>query len=453
MKFVFLVPAAAALVGMTGSFLHHQTAAVPASGRAVQAVAVPAGTLLTGQAALGDWSTDAPGVRRKLTVDMLPPPRDTPSVDNGAHMVPRPKGAVPKAPAGFTVSLFAGSLNNPRKLVTAPNGDIFVAESGANRIKILRAARGAAHPETTSVYAEGLSQPFGIAFYPSGLNPKYVYIANTDSVVRFAYASGDLKASGTAETIVPDIPGGGRLRGGGHWTRDIAFSPDDKKMFVSVGSHSNHDDADTHPEEFHRANILEFTPAGTGGRVFASGIRNPVGIAFQPGTGQLWTSVNERDTLGDYLVPDYITRVQPGGFYGWPWYYMGKHQDPDLPDAHPDLLARVITPDVLLQPHMASLSLTFYTGTQFPAKYRGMVFAAEHGSWNRAHRAGYKVICVPVGKNGAATGEFDDFLTGFLTSDGDVWGRPVGVTTAADGSLLVSDDGSNSIWRVSYTGK
>ena len=445
MKIVLLVPVAAALAGMAGSYLHHQTH--------VRVISAPAGTVLTGQAALGDWSTDAPGVRRKLTVDMLPPPHDTPSVDNGAHMVPRPQGAMPKAPAGFEVSLFAGNLSNPRKIVTAPNGDVFVAESGANRIKILRAARGGAHPETTSVYADNLSQPFGIAFYPSGPNPKYVYVANTDSVVRFAYTNGDLKASGAAETIVPDIPGGGRLRGGGHWTRDIAFSPDDAKMFVSVGSHSNHDDADTHPEEFHRADILEYSPKGSGGRVFASGIRNPVGIAFQPGTGQLWTSVNERDTLGDYLVPDYITRVQPGGFYGWPWYYMGKHQDPDLPDAHPDLKERVVTPDVLLQPHMASLALTFYTGAQFPAQYRGMVFAAEHGSWNRAHRAGYKVICVPVGKNGAATGEFDDFLTGFLTPDGDVWGRPVGVTTASDGSLLVSDDGSNSIWRVRYVGK
>ena len=452
MKIVFLVPAVAALVGMAGFYPHHQAVAAKPQAN-TRVMSAPAGTLLTGRAALGDWSTDAPGVRRKLTVEMLPPPHDTPSVDNGAHMVPRPEGAIPKAPAGFEVSLFAGALSNPRKIVTAPNGDIFVAESGANRVKILRAARGAAHPETVSLYAEELSQPFGIAFYPSGPNPKYVYIANTDSIVRFAYANGDLKARGAAEMIVPDIPGGGRLRGGGHWTRDIAFSPDNTKMFVSVGSHSNHDDADTHPEEFHRADILEYSPAGTGGRVFASGIRNPVGIAFQPGTGQLWTSVNERDTLGDYLVPDYITRVQPGGFYGWPWYYMGKHQDPDLPDAHPDLKARVITPDVILQPHMASLALTFYTGTQFPAYYRGMIFAAEHGSWNRAHRAGYKVICVPVGKNGAALGEFDDFLTGFLTSDGDVWGRPVGVTTAQDGSLLVSDDGSNSIWRVRYVGK
>ena len=294
---------------------------------------------------------------------------------------------------------------------------------------------------------------FGIAFYPSGPNPKFVYVANTDSVVRFPYSSGDLTAAGAAQMVVPDLPGGGRLRGGGHWTRDLAFSADGRTLFVSVGSRSNHDDADTHPAEFHRADILAFTPEGTGGRVWASGIRNPVGIAVQPGTGRLWASVNERDTLGDYLVPDYITHVEPGGFYGWPWYYMGGHQDPDLPDAHPELRARTLTPDVLLQPHMASLALTFYTAAQFPLPYRGMIFAAEHGSWNRAHRAGYKVICVPVGKGGAATGEFDDFLTGFVTSDGDVWGRPVGVAVAADGSLLVTDDGSNSIWRVRWTGR
>ena len=450
MKALFIVPAAAVLASAGLAGFHHQ-----APKAQVRASSTPpaAGTLLTGPAALGDWSTDAPGVRRKLTVEMLPPPHDTPSVDNGAHMVPRPGGAMPKAPAGFEVSLFAENLSNPRKIVTAPNGDIFVAESGANRVKILRAAPGAAHPETISVFADDLRQPFGIAFYPSGPNPKYVYVANTDSVVRFPYTNGDLKASGAAEMVVPDIPGGGRLRGGGHWTRDIAFSPDNRKMFVSVGSHSNHDDADTHPEEFHRADILAFNPDGTRGQVYASGIRNPVGIAFQPGTGTLWTSVNERDTLGDFLVPDYITHVQPGGFYGWPWYYMGRHQDPDLPDAHPDLKARVITPDVLLQPHMASLALTFYEGTQFPAKYKGTIFAAEHGSWNKSHRAGYKVVCVPVGKNGQATGEFDDFLTGFLTPDGDVWGRPVGVAVARDGSLLVSDDGSNSIWRVRYVGK
>ena len=450
MKALLFVPVAAVLA-LAGSVYHQRAAMMPV--RAVRSATAPVGPLLTGAAALGDWSTDAPGVRRQLSVNDLPPPHDTPSADNGAHMVPRPDGAMPKAPAGFEVSLFAGDLSNPRKIVTAPNGDVFVAESGANRVKVLRAADGARHPQTISIYADDLRQPFGIAFYPLGPNPKFVYVANTDSVVRFPYTSGDLKASGAAQMIVPDIPGGGRLRGGGHWTRDIAFSPDNQKMFVSVGSHSNHDDADTHPEEFHRADILEFNPDGTEGQVYASGIRNPVGIAFQPETGQLWTSVNERDTLGDYLVPDYITHVQPGGFYGWPWYYMGRHQDPDLPDAHPDLKARVITPDVLLQPHMASLALTFYEGRQFPAKYRGMIFAAEHGSWNKANRTGYKVVCVPIGKNGQALGEFDDFLTGFLTPDGGVWGRPVGVTVARDGSLLVTDDGSGSIWRVSYIGR
>jgi len=455
MKALIFVPALAVLASAGSVYLHQASAphTLSAQVRAIPSGKSPVGPLLTGRAALGDWSTEVPGVRRKLTVGELPPPHETPSVDNGAHMVPKPDGVLPLAPAGFEVSLFAGNLSNPRKIVTAPNGDIFVAESGANRVKVLRADGSMGHVEATSIYADNLRQPFGIAFYPSGPNPKFVYIANTDSVVRYPYTNGDLKAPSEAQMIVTDIPGGGRLRGGGHWTRDIAFSPDNSKMFVSVGSHSNHDDADTHPEEFHRADILEYNPDGTGERVYASGIRNPVGIAFQPETGQLWTSVNERDTLGDHLVPDYITHVQAGGFYGWPWYYMGHHQDPDLPDAHPDLKARVITPDVLLQPHMASLALTFYEGKQFPAPYRGRIFAAEHGSWNRSHRAGYNVVCVPIQKNGQASGEYDDFLTGFLTPDGDVWGRPVGVTVAQDGSLLVSDDGSNSIWRVRYVGK
>ena len=413
------------------------------------------GTLLTGAAALGDWTTDAPGVRRHLTVADLPPPHDTPSVDNGAPMVGRPDGAWPQAPAGFKVEQFASNLSNPRKIVTAPNGDLFVAESGANRIKILRASEGASKPDAVSIFADSLRQPFGIAFYPTGPNPKYVYVANTDSVVRFPYKNGDLTTTGPGETIVPDIPGGGRLRGGGHWTRDIAFSPDNQKLFVSVGSHSNNDSPDTHPEEFHRADILQYNPDGTGFRVYASGIRNPVGIAIQPGTDTLWTSVNERDTLGDHLVPDYITHVADGGFYGWPWRYIGDHEDPRYLGQHPELAGHVTVPDVLLQSHSASLAMTFYPdsgGTRpFPVAYRGMIFAAEHGSWNRARRTGYKVICVPL-KNGKALGEYDDFLTGFVTDDGHVWGRPVGVTAARDGSLMVTDDGSNSVWRVSYTG-
>jgi len=446
MKPLILLPAAVLLASAGSSYFVHKT---HTPGRAVREVrTAPISALLTGTAAMGDWRTDAPGVRRHITLEDLPPPHDTPSVDNGAPMIGRPEGAWPKAPAGFKVELFAEHLNNPRKIVTAPNGDLFVAESGANRVKILRAAAGASKAETTSIFTEGLRQPFGIAFYPAGPNPKYVYVANTDSVVRFPYKNGDLTATGPVETIVPDLPGGGRLRGGGHWTRDVVFSPDSAKMFVSVGSHSNNnDDAD----EYHRANILQYNPDGTGFRVFASGIRNPVGIAVQPGTGQLWTSVNERDTLGDHLVPDYITHVSDGGFYGWPWRYIGDHEDPRYAGKHPELAGHVTVPDVLLQSHSASLALTFYTGKQFPAAYRGRIFAAEHGSWNRAGRTGYKVIGVPL-KNGKSQGEYVDFLTGFVTDDGHVWGRPVGVTTARDGSLMVTDDGTNSVWRVSYSG-
>jgi glucose/arabinose dehydrogenase len=300
-------------------------------------------------------------------------------------------------------------------------------------------------------FADGLSQPFGIAFYPAGPNPKWVYVGNTDSVVRFPYQNGDLKARGPAEKLA-DLPGGGKLRGGGHWTRDVVFSKDGTKMLVSVGSHSNVDDSDTHPEEFHRADVLEFTPEGKFIKVYASGIRNCVGEAINPITGQLWCSTNERDMLGDNLVPDYITHIQEDGFYGWPWWYMGPHQDPRHEGKHPELKAKVITPDVLLQPHFASLEMNFYEGSQFPAEYKGDAFAAEHGSWNKANRAGYEVIRVPI-RDGQATGEYEDFLTGFTTSDGHVWGRPVGETIGQDGSLFVTDDGSGSIWHVSYTGK
>lgn len=404
--------------------------------------------LLKGRAAMGDWTTDAPGVRRLITVDDLPPPNATPSSDKGPHMVPRPAGALPKAPAGFEVDLLAEGLTNPRKIVTAPNGDLFVAESDPGRIKILRQGNDGKVAET-AVFAEGLRQPFGIAFYPLGRNPRYVYVANTDSVVRFPYQNGDLKATGAEEMIVPDIPGGGRLRGGGHWTRDVVFSRDGSEMFVSVGSHSNiNDDA----LEKNRADILEYNPDGSGFRIYATGIRNAVGLAIEPRTGALWASVNERDELGDDLPPDYITHVKENGFYGWPWYYIGNHHDPRHAGKHPELAGQVIVPDVLVEAHSASLCMTFYFGAQFPPRYLGSAFAAEHGSWNRARRTGYKVICVPI-RGGDSDGEYDDFLTGFVTNSGDVWGRPVGVTVDGKGSLIVTDDGSNSIWRVRHTGK
>ncbi len=406
----------------------------------------PVDRVLTGKEALGDFSTDAPGIRRRISTDDLAPPYETPSVDNGPRrMIRRPDGAGPRAPHGFQVSEFVTGLNNPRKIITAPNGDVFVAESMPGRVRVLRDADGDGKPEINEVFAGQLSLPFGIAFYPPGPEPTHVYIANTDSVVRFPYKQGDTKAPAAPETIVPNLPGFGRLRGGGHWTRDVVFSLDGQRMFVSVGSMSNVDDNE---REKRRADILAFTPEGKDEKIYAWGIRNAVGLAIHPDTGVLWASVNERDALGDHLVPDYITHVQEGGFYGWPWYYIGAHQDPRHKGKHPELKDKVIVPDVLLQSHSASLCMTFYTGESFPRIYHKDAFAAEHGSWNRARRTGYKVIRVPM-KDGKATGEYEDFLVGFITRDGQVWGRPVGVAVAKDGALLVTDDGSGTVWRVS----
>ncbi|MGC1782434.1 MAG: sorbosone dehydrogenase family protein [Acidobacteriaceae bacterium] len=406
----------------------------------------------TGQAAFTNYQREKPGVARKITLADLPQPFATKSVDNGANIVPRPANAWPQTLPGFKVDLYATGLDNPRLIRTAPNGDMFVAESKPGDIRVFRGIKKDGKPEKSEIFASGLDMPFGIAFYPPGPNPQWVYIGNTGSVVRFPYRNGDMKATGPSQMIVPDIPPGGHLRGGGHWTRDIAFSPDGKTMFVSVGSHSNHDDADTHPQERHRADILAYTPQGKDFRIYAYGIRNPVGLAINPTTGQLWASVNERDTLGNNLVPDYITHIQQGGFYGWPWFYMGGHWDPTLKGKHPELKDKVVTPDVLIQPHSASLEMTFYEGHQFPENYRGDAFAAEHGSWNKKQRAGYEVVLVPL-KDGHASGVYEDFVTGFVLPNGDVWGRPVGVAVAKDGSLIVTDDGSNSMWRVSYTGK
>ena len=410
-----------------------------------------ADSVLTGQGASGNWTSDAPGMRHHVTSADLPKPFATASVDNGPHLVSRPAQAWPHVKAGFKVDLFLTGLDNPRLIRTAPNGDIFVAESSPGRIRVLRAADGADHPEINEVFVSGLEKPFGIAFYPPGPNPQYVYICNTGAVIRFPYQSGDTKARGPQETVVPDIPSGGLLRGGGHWTRDIAFSSDGRKMYISVGSHSN---VFEHPDESEdrRADILEYNPDGSGFRIFASGIRNAVGIAIDPQTGRLWASVNERDGLGDDLVPDYITRIKDGGFYGWPWYYLGSNQDPRHSGEHPEMRDKVLVPDVLLQSHSASLEMTFYTGRQFPKEYTNDAFACEHGSWNRSFRTGYKLIRVPLHK-GVPTGEYEDFMTGFVTPDGNVWGRPVGVTVARDGSLLVTDDAGNAIWRISFVGK
>lgn len=390
------------------------------------------------------WAqADKPGTTHRISAN-LPEPYATPPVANPPHLVKRPADAALAAPPGFTVTEFLGGLTRPRLLRTAPNGDIFVAESAADRITVVRAPAGAAQAAQHEVFASGLFRPFGIAFYPPGPDPHWVYVANEESVVRFPYRNGDLHASGPPETVIHNLPAGG------HWTRSLAFTPDGKHLLVSVGSASNDAEAGM-ALETDRADILEFDPDGSHKAVYASGLRNAVDIRFDGDT--LVATVNERDGLGDDLPPDYLTRVTPHGFYGWPWYYIGAHPDPEHhQDAHPELAGGVLTPDLLIQPHSAPLGLAVYDGAQFPADDKGDVFVALHGSWNRSVRTGYKIVRVRM-KNGVPTGEYDDFVTGFLLPNGTVWGRPVGVTVAADGALIFSDDGSGTLWRVAYKGK
>lgn len=413
---------------------------------------------LRGTAALGDFRNDRPGLVRLIKPSDLPEPGATHSAANMARIVPRPKGVVPQVPDGFKVELFAEGLAGPRIVRVAPNGDVFVAETRAGRIRVLRAQEDGTRPAVKEVFASGLNRPFGIAFFPRR-DPRWVYVANTDGVVRFAYHSGDMKAAGEPQTVVASLP-----HGYGHSTRDIVFTADDARMLVSVGSASNDAEglsrppggwADRHPlgatwaEETDRAAVLAFDSNGNGRTLFASGLRNCVGLAIQPATGTPWCSTNERDELGDDLVPDYVTRVREGAFYGWPWFYIGSHPDPAHAGERDDLKDKVTVPDVLIQAHSASLGLTFYDGGNFPDEYRGDAFAAEHGSWNRSERTGYKIIRIRL-KDGEPTGEYEDFVTGFVIDDSRVWGRPVGVAVARDGALLISEDANGTIWRVSH---
>ena len=414
---------------------------------------------LTGSAAFGDWRSDKPGTTRLIKPEDLPKPGATPSAANSSRVVAQPASALPRVPAGFKIELFAEGLSGPRQMRVAPNGDVFIAETRSGRIRILRAADGATRPSANEIYASGLNGPFGIAFYPGGNDPKWIYVANNVSVVRFPYKTGDLRASSKPETIVAEMP-----HDGGHSTRDIAFSLDGKRMMISVGSRSNGAEdmskapagwIDNHPlgaswdSETDRADVLAFDPDGKRPGVFATGIRNCVGLATHPVTGDLYCSTNERDGLGDNLVPDYVTRVREGAFYGWPWFYIGNNEDPKHRGERTDLKGKITVPDVLLQAHSASLGLTFYNGNQFPPEYSGDGFAAEHGSWNRSKRTGYKVVRIRM-KDGVPTGEYQDFVTGFVVDDSSVWGRPVGVAVAHDGALLVSEDANGTIWRISH---
>ena len=420
---------------------------------------------------LGDWQNDAPGAHHQIRLNDLPPPYATASAGNAPRTVAQPAGASLSVPQGFQVRLFAAGLSGPRLLRTAPNGDIFIAETREGRIRVLRAADGADAPSENTIFADHLQGPFGIAFYPLDGDPRWVYVANLNSIVRFPYRAGDLAAGGPAEIVVPHLSDST----GGHTTRDIVFSIDGRRMFISVGSGSNvaegmpaktpaeirawetlHARGSAWGYESGRADIFVTDPEGRQRlRIFATGIRNAVGLAVQPATGELWASTNERDGLGDDLVPDYITHVKDGGYYGWPWYYLGNYEDPRHPGERPDLKGQALVPDVLLQSHSAPLQMTFYPATvsgpaAFPVPYRGEIFAAFHGSWNRTGRTGSKVVRVRL-KNGVPTGDYEDFLTGFVIDEGHVWGRPVGVAVAHDGALLVTDDANGTLWRISYT--
>lgn len=396
---------------------------------------------------------------------VLPQPHATPSVTKFSKVIGWKPDEKPLAPSGFTVTKYADNLQYPRWIYVLPNGDVLVAEAkkeekglekvgakiiGAdkthgesenkNRITLFRDTNKDGKPDANFVFLENLNMPMGMLL----LN-NYIYVANTDAVWRFPYKTGDTKLSSTEEKIT-DLPPMGR-----HWTRNIIASKDGSKIYIAVGSSSNVAENGIEAEK-DRACIIEINPDGSGRKIYASGLRNPVGMAWAPGTNTLWTAVNERDELGDDLPPDYITSVQENGFYGWPYSYWGKHPDPRIldKDQRNDLIEKAITPDLALGTHTASLGLTFYEAKSFPAKYHNGAFIGQHGSWNRSTLSGYKVVFVPFVNGKPGTPE--DFLTGFIADENksEVHGRPVGVTVLPDGSLLVADDAANTIWRISY---
>ena len=421
----------------------------------------------------GDWRNDKPGRTHQIRVQDLPKPFATPSARNNPRVVAKPANAKLQVPAGFKVEVFSDKVDGPRQMIAAPNGDIFLAETSSGRIRVLRPSKDGTKADTIETFAKGLDQPYGMAFLPHD-NPKWLYVAELNRVVRFDYSNGDMKASGDSTVIVPQLA---PQSAGGHITRGLAFSLDGKRMFVSIGSRGNvgenisqkksaseiaawdaaHGTGAAWDAETNRAAVMVFDMAAPArGKLFATGVRNCVGLTVQPVTGAVWCATNERDGLGDDLVPDYVSRIKEGGFYGWPWYYLGAHEDPRHAGERPDLRDKVTMPDVLLGAHSAALGVTFYTATSgasaFPKEYVGDAFAVLHGSWNRGTRTGHKVVRVPM-KNNQPTGAYEDFLTGFIIDDSSAWGRPVASVVAKDGSLLLSDDGADAIYRISYSGR
>lgn len=399
-----------------------------------------------------------------VSAQQLPAPFATPWFRKPTRVVPMPDGHQLTVPAGFHVTLFADKLQLPRFMALAPNGDVFVSEPvsrTAGKISVLRDADHDGVPELRETFASGLNRPFGLAFAKG-----FLYVGANDAVLRFAYRPGQILAEGTPEKIADLPPSDAALdqdtadrlkiplnqtRGYNHWTRNVIVNPAGSKIYVSVGSATNATPEDQ-PGAVERAAIHEYNLDGSGHRLYANGLRNPVGLAFFPGSNTLWTAVNERDHLGDDLVPDFITSVRAGGFYGWPYAYIGQHVDPTVVRRRPDLVAKSIAPDVLLPSHSAALGLIFYTGSLFPPEYRNSAFVALHGSINRSALSGYRVVRVPF-RNGRPSGAPEDVLTGFIARDDEekqAWGRPVGLLQLADGSVLVSDDGGNRIWRLTY---
>ena len=376
----------------------------------------------------------------------LPAPFSSESVRKESKLVAWPDGKMPKAPEGFKVEIFAENFKHPRWTYIAPNEDIFVVESddakkSANQITLLRDTNNDGMPDERHVFMEDLNQPFGMLVLDD-----WFYVANVDAVKRFPYKPGENSIDAEGE-LVYELPAGGYNH---HWTRNLIASPDKTKLYVTVGSSSNVGEHGMQKEE-RRANVIEINPDGTGEKIYGAGLRNPVGIDWNPITGELWAAVNERDKIGDNLVPDYVTSVKEGGWYGWPYSYFGDIKDPRWhKDPHNEMVEKAIIPDVAVGSHTASLGLVFYTADQFPEKYSNGAFVGQHGSWNRSNFAGYKVLFIPFDAEGNPQ-QPEDFLTGFIADDdsSQVYGRPVGVTVMTDGSLLVNDDDGNKIWRVS----